>query len=83
MHELDDAMSSTLLGTKRQSDFERDLSQTAKIVKQAWNAGDFIEISYWTGRYTVLERYCSRNESPIPAFFHPNRMVPIARFVKG
>jgi len=83
LHELDDVLSSIVLGTKRKEDYETDLSQTARIVKQAWAADNFIETAYWSGRREVLERFCDRDDSTIPPFFHPSRMVPIAKFVKG
>jgi hypothetical protein len=83
MHELDDALTSVALGTKRMEDHENDLGRTAKIVKQAWKADDSIEVAYWTGRLKVLEHFCSRDDSPIPPFFHPNKMVPISKLVKG
>jgi hypothetical protein len=64
-------------------DQENELRRTAKIVKQAWKANDFIEIAYWTGRLKVLEQFCGRDDTPIPPFFHPNKMAPIAKLVKG
>jgi hypothetical protein len=83
LHELEDALSSVVLGTRRMEDHENELRRTAKIVKQAWAADDFIEIAYWTGRLTVLEHFCSRDDTPISPFFHPKKMVPIPRIVKG
>jgi hypothetical protein len=83
MHELEDVLSSENLGTKRKEDFEHDLNWTAGIVKKANAANNFIEVAYWTGRQMVLDRFCARNNSPIPAFFHPAKEVPISRFVKG
>lgn len=83
LHELEDALSSVALGSKRLEDHENELRRTAKIVKQAWKANDFIEIAYWTGRLKVLEQFCGRDDTPIPPFFHPNKMAPIAKLVKG
>jgi hypothetical protein len=83
MHELEDVLSSADLGTKRKEDFEHDLNQAASNVMKAHAANAFVEVAYWTGRRVVLERFCARNSSQIPPFFHPAKMVPIPRFVKG
>ena len=83
MHELEGVLSSADMGTRRKEDFEHELNWTASIVKKADEAGAFTEVAYWTGRRVVLEWFCARNTSKIPPFFHPAKMIPIARFVKG
>jgi hypothetical protein len=83
MHELDDAVLTSVLGIRRKEDHEKELNRTADIVKQAWKSGDIFEIAYWTGRQQVLEHFCERGDSPIPRYFHPRKMIPIQRFVKG
>jgi hypothetical protein len=83
LHALDDVLSSTALGTKWNEDFENDLRLAAKEVKQADKAGDFVEVAYWSGRREVMEHFCERDPSAIPAYFHPSKLVPVAKFVKG
>jgi hypothetical protein len=83
IHALDDALSSTALGIKREEDFGSDLRFAAKEVKRAEKSGDFVEVAYWSGRYKVLEHFCDRDSSAIPAYFHPSKLVPVAKFVKG
>lgn len=83
LHALDDVLSSTALGTKRNEDFEKDLRLAGKALRQARKAGDFIEVAYWSGRHEVMERFCDRDQSTIPIYFHPSRLEPVAKFVKG
>ncbi len=42
-----------------------------------------IEIAYWSGRYEVSRRFCERDRSSIPAYFHPDNLVPTLRYIKG
>ena len=83
MHELEGIMSSVELGSKRKEDFEQDLNLTISLVKKAHSAKDPIEVAYWTGRRMVLDKFCARTDSKITPFFHPSKMIPISRFVKG
>lgn len=83
MHGLEDVLSSVELGTKRKEDFEHDLNRRASILRKVDSANNFIEVAYMTGWCVVLERFCSRNDSQIPPFFHPAKMIPVSRFVKG
>jgi hypothetical protein len=83
LHELDDVLSSTALGTKRNSDFEAERREAEKIVDQMYEADNIVEVAYWTGRYIVLDHYCGRNTSQIPSYLHPNSLRPTIRFVKG
>jgi hypothetical protein len=83
MHELEDVLSSADLGAKRKEDFEHDLNQAASNVMKANLANAFVEVAYWTGRREVLDRFCTRNASEIPPFFHPAKMVPTPRYIKG
>jgi hypothetical protein len=83
LHALDDVLSCTLLGTKRNKDFDGDLNIAAKAVRQSRKKDNFVEVAYWTGRHEVVERFCDRDDTAIPAYFHPNQLVPVARFVKG
>jgi hypothetical protein len=83
MHELDDVMSSTALGIKRNEDFESDLSWAAKQLKEARKERDLIEIAHWSGRHEAVKRFCERDESSVPFYFHPYKLSPILKFVKG
>jgi hypothetical protein len=83
LHVLDDVLSSTALGIKRNEDFESDLRLAAKQIKQAEKARQFIEVAYWTGRHEIVRRFCDRDHSSIPPYLHPNRMSPATRLVKG
>lgn len=83
LHGLDDVLSSTELGIKRREDFERDMRHAAKATKQAKQKKDWIEFAYWTGRKEAVERFCDRDDSAIPPYFHPYKLTPTARLVKG
>jgi SIR2-like domain len=83
LHALDDILSATILGMKRNQDFESELADAAKEIRKMKAKGDFVEIAYWSGHYEILRRYCSRDISSIPAYFHPDKLVPVAKFVKG
>ena len=83
LHALDDVLASTVLGTKKREGFESDLRQAEKQVEQARREGDFIEVAYWTGRHEVVSRFCKYRKTSIPAYFHPNQLLPVSRLVKG
>jgi hypothetical protein len=83
LHQLEDVLSAAKLGTKRKEDFERDLNGALTAVRSAEGAEIFIEVAYWTGRRVALESACKRSQSPIPPFFHPAKMTPCMRFIKG
>ncbi|HYK37274.1 hypothetical protein [Alloacidobacterium sp.] len=83
LHAFDDVLSTTVLGIKRSEDFEGELREAGKAVKQARKDDNVIEIAYWSGRFEVVERFCDRDVTSIPAYFHPYKMAPVARFVKG
>jgi hypothetical protein len=83
LHALDDVLSSAVLGTKRKEDFENELRLAAKEVEQADKVGDFIEVAYWSGRHQVIAHFCDRITSAIPPYFHPSKLIPISKFVKG
>jgi hypothetical protein len=83
LHMLDDIYSSVLLGEKQTQDFASELVYSAKTIRENRERNDPVEIAYWTGRHEVLQRFCSRDRSPIPAYFHPKQMIPIPSFVQG
>ena len=83
LHGLDDILSSTALGIKQNQDFDTELRYAAKNIKEANKAKDPIELAYWHGRHEALKHFCSRDVSAIPPYFHPRKMSPISKFVKG
>jgi hypothetical protein len=82
LHGLDDILSSTALGIKQNQDFDTELRYAAKAIKEANRVKDPIELAYWHGRHEALKHFCSRDESVIPPYFHPRKMIPILKFVK-
>lgn len=83
MHELDSILTSTRLGTKKKKDFENDYGDALSLLEKMRRADDVIEIAYWSGRTEVLERFNRQDKRPIPTFFHPYALRPIAKLVKG
>lgn len=83
LHVLEDIINQTALGTKRQDDFESDLIFSGRTLREAREADDAVDIAYWSGRKEVYDRFCHRDLSPIPAYFHPYRLVPMRRFTEG
>jgi hypothetical protein len=83
LHELDDVLSSAVLGTKRNQDYESDLVNVSRRIQESIAKDDYVEIAYWRGHHEVLRRFCERDQSSIPVYLHPNKLVPIARFVQG
>jgi SIR2-like protein len=83
LHGLTDALTSMGLGTKKKESFERDLFEAETILKKMWKQKDPVEIAYWTGRTEAIETFCSRKIQQIPAYIHPYKLMPAARFVKG
>ncbi len=83
LHELDSILTSTSLGTKKKGDFENDHGETLKRLQEMRRGKDPIEFAYWSGRAEVLERFSKRKRLPLPAFFHPYRLRPIPKLVKG
>jgi hypothetical protein len=83
LHQLASILISTALGTKKKADFENDYTNKLNYLKKMRRRKDLIEIAYWSGREEVLARFNSRQKSPIPAFFHPYRLHPTRKLVKG
>jgi hypothetical protein len=83
LHVLDSLMRSVALGTKRNPDFEAERMENERYVKESLEADDPIEIAYSYGRYTVMEHFCDRKKGEIPTYFHPQKLYPIAKFVRG
>ena len=83
LHALDDILSSTVLGTKQKTDIELELASASKAVRANVDSKDPVEIAYWSGRQEVLRRFCSRDKSSVPIYFHPRKLTPIPKFVQG
>ncbi len=83
LHALDHVLTSTALGTMRNQDFESELAYAARTITAAKKEDDPIETAYWSGRYEILRRFCSREKSSIPVYFHPRNMIPTTKFVQG
>jgi hypothetical protein len=83
LHELNSILVCTALGTKKKGDFENDYGKKLSHLKKMRQLDDIIEIAYWSGRVEVLERFNNRQTSRIPAFFHPYRLHPAQKLVKG
>jgi hypothetical protein len=83
LHELDDILDSIQLGTMKHADMENELGSTANNVKKLEKRGDLVEVAYWTGRHLAAQSYFDEERSQIPAFFHPYRLKPINKLVKG
>jgi hypothetical protein len=83
LHELDSILTSTSLGTKKKIDFENDHGETLKRLQKMWRIEDVVEIAYLSGRVVVLEKFNTQDTRPIPTFFHPDKLRPTAKLVKG
>lgn len=83
LHALDEVISSSILGSKRNQDFEFELAYAEKAVREKQRARDPVEIAYWSGRREVYGHFCSRDPSTFPAYFHPSKLLPITKFVQG
>jgi hypothetical protein len=81
-HALTDVFVDGYLG-KKQEDFEKELAGAQKHLELMHKKKDYIEIAYWSGRCEVLRRFCERDTSTIPAYFHPDNLVPIRRYIRG
>jgi hypothetical protein len=83
LHQLSSILISTALGTKKKVDFENDYGNKLNHLNKMRRRKDVIEIAYWSGRVEVLRRFNNRQKSSIPAFFHPYRMHPTQKLIKG
>jgi hypothetical protein len=85
LHELDDLLDSIRLGTRiKQEDFENELGFMLKCVRDAaQKQKDPVEIAYYTGRYAVINGYLEADGNELPTYFHPYRLTPLRKLVKG
>jgi len=82
LHGLGNVLTSTALGRKKEA-FERDLVEADRIVRRMREQRDIIEIAYWSGRTEAIEKFCAMTKTPIPTYFHPFRLHPLTKLVKG
>lgn len=82
LHELDDILDSIQLGTMKHEDLENELGSVLNTLRKVQETNDVVEIAYWTGRYCAVEAYFN-GQSQIPAYFHPYRLEPVPKLVKG
>ena len=81
-HALEDVIHGTSLG-KSKDDFEKELVWTQNELERVSKADDLIEIACESGQLEIFRRFCRRKISQIPLYFHPHRLQPIRRFIKG
>lgn len=82
LHSLGDILIGASLGKKRE-EFERECREAEKHLQLMYKREDLIEVAYWSGRVEVLDRFSRRELSEIPAYFHPNRLQPTTRYIRG
>lgn len=83
LHALSDVVMSSFLGSKRNQDFEAQAANAGRRIRSAKKEQDPIEVAYWSGHREVIRRFCERDDTKIPAYFHPYRFEPIRKFVRG
>jgi len=82
LHSLSDILTGASLGKKR-DEFDRELREFEKHLAVVRKHVDLIEITYWSGRVEVLDRFCKRDVTPLPIYFHPNRLRPSQKYIRG
>jgi hypothetical protein len=82
LHSFTDVLTGASLG-KKQDEYDRELRESEKWLQQMRKRVEIIEIAYWSGRVEVLDRFCRRDLSAMPVYFHPNRMEPSQKYVRG
>lgn len=82
MHALEDVLANAALGRKRE-EFWKFLQDTEADLARVVREEDLTEITYLSGWREVYRRYCDRLAKPIPIYFHPRNLVPVARYVRA
>ena len=82
LHALTDVLAGTALGKKKEH-FERELGDYERTLQEMRRRNDFIEVAYCSGWCQVFAAFCARTKEPIPAFWHPRRLIPSHRYIKG
>jgi len=83
LHSLEDVITATALGTKKSEDFAHDFAEAERCLRDYRRKRDPVEIAYWSGRFTVIKKFCARSKSPVLPYFHPYRLRPTKRLIKG
>lgn len=81
-HALTYILAGVYLGKKKE-DFEKEESANLKHLNLMSKKKNYVEIAYWSGRYEVMRRFCERDSSSIPIYFHPDNLLPTRRYIKG
>jgi hypothetical protein len=87
LHSFSDVLTGASLG-KRPEELERELRGSEKHLlqlkrKKSSDIKIAIEIAYWSGRVEVLNRFCKGDTSQIPIYFHPHRLAPSQKYIRG
>ena len=82
LHALEDVLAHTSLG-KKAEDFHKYLRECETDLRNMVQEKDIIEIAYLSGWREVFGRFCERTKTPIPPYFHPRKLTPISRYIKG
>jgi hypothetical protein len=78
LHALDEVSGQSALG-REMSAFRAELADCEKNLAQMRKKDNIIEIAYLSGWCEVLTRLCNGSASALPAFFHPQKLVPAAK----
>jgi hypothetical protein len=82
LHSFSDILTGASLG-KRPEELDRELRDSEKHLQLMRKRKEIIEIAYWSGRVEVLNRFCRRDNSPTPIYFHPHRLIPSQKYIRG
>jgi len=82
LHSFSDVLTGASLG-KRPEELERELRGSKRHLELMFKRKEIVEIAYWSGRVEVLDRFCRKTMSQIPIYFHPNRLVPSLKYIRG
>ena len=82
LHMLNTVLSGTALGNSKEN-FEKSLFEAERALQKHSKEGNLVEVAYWGGKYEVIKRYCNRDKRKIPAYFHPNKLIPSHKYIKG
>jgi SIR2-like domain len=82
LHSFSEVLTGASLG-KRPEELERKLRGLEKHLEMIHKRGDKVEYAYWRGRAEVLGRFCERDTSRIPVYFHPSILMPSQKYIRG
>ena len=82
LHMLTTVLSGTALGNSKEQ-FEKSQFETRDTLQRYFKKGNFIEVAYFGGQYEVIKRFCNREKTKIPAYFHPKKLIPTHKYIKG